>query len=46
VPAAAPVGQTLNTAIPKLSDYANVGVFSSGLIGGGGGPRSFERWNC
>ena len=30
-------GQTLNIAIPNLTDYAYVGVFSSGLIGGGGG---------
>jgi enterochelin esterase family protein len=29
--------QTLNIAIPSLTDYAYVGVFSSGLIGGGGG---------
>jgi len=29
--------QTLNIAIPHLTDYAYVGVFSSGLIGGGGG---------
>jgi enterochelin esterase-like enzyme len=29
--------QTLNIAIPNLTDYAYVGVFSSGLIGGGGG---------
>lgn len=29
--------QTLNIAIPQLNDYAYVGVFSSGLIGGGGG---------
>jgi enterochelin esterase-like enzyme len=30
-------GQTLNIAIPNLTDYAYIGVFSSGLIGGGGG---------
>jgi enterochelin esterase family protein len=30
-------GQTLNIAIPALTDYAYIGVFSSGLIGGGGG---------
>ena len=29
--------QTLNIAIPNLTDYAYVGVFSSGLIGGAGG---------
>ena len=29
--------QTLNIAIPNLTDYAHVGVFSSGLIGGAGG---------
>lgn len=29
--------QTLNIAIPNLTDYAYVGVFSSGLMGGGGG---------
>ena len=31
--------QTLNIAIPNLTDYAYVGVFSSGLLGGGGGGR-------
>lgn len=30
-------GQTLNIAIPNLTDYAYIGVFSSGVIGGGGG---------
>ena len=30
-------GQTLNIAIPNLTDYAYIGVFSSGLIGGGRG---------
>jgi len=29
--------QTLNIAIPNLTDYAYIGVFSSGLIGGAGG---------
>ena len=29
--------QTLNIAIPNLTDYAYIGVFSSGLLGGGGG---------
>jgi enterochelin esterase-like enzyme len=29
--------QTLNIAVPNLTDYAYVGVFSSGLIGGAGG---------
>src|SRR6187455_638874 len=29
--------QTLNIAIPGLTDYAYIGVFSSGLLGGGGG---------
>lgn len=29
--------QTLNVAIPSLTDYAYIGVFSSGLLGGGGG---------
>ena len=29
--------QTLNIAIPHLTDYAYVGVFSSGLLGGVGG---------
>jgi enterochelin esterase family protein len=29
--------QTLNVAIPTLTDYAYIGVFSSGLLGGGGG---------
>ena len=29
--------QTLNIAIPNLTEYAHVGVFSSGLIGGAGG---------
>jgi enterochelin esterase-like enzyme len=29
--------QTLNIAIPHLNDYAYIGVFSSGLLGGGGG---------
>ena len=29
--------QTLNIAIPGLTDYAYVGVFSSGVLGGGGG---------
>ncbi|HET7697459.1 MAG TPA: alpha/beta hydrolase-fold protein [Vicinamibacterales bacterium] len=29
--------QTLNIAVPNLHDYAYVGVFSSGLIGGAGG---------
>lgn len=32
-------GQTLNIAIPNLTDYAYIGVFSSGLIGGGGRGR-------
>jgi len=31
--------QTLNIAIPHLTDYAYVGVFSSGLLGGGGRGR-------
>ena len=31
--------QTLNIAIPSLTDYAYVGVFSSGLLGGGGRGR-------
>jgi enterochelin esterase family protein len=31
--------QTLNIAIPNLTDYAYVGVFSSGLLGGAGGGR-------
>ena len=31
--------QTLNIAIPNLTDYAYVGVFSSGVLGGGGGGR-------
>ena len=31
--------QTLNIAIPNLTDYAYIGVFSSGLLGGGGGGR-------
>jgi enterochelin esterase family protein len=31
--------QTLNIAISSLTDYAYVGVFSSGLIGGGGRGR-------
>ena len=31
--------QTLNIAIPTLTDYAYVGVFSSGLLGGAGGGR-------
>jgi enterochelin esterase family protein len=31
--------QTLNIAIPNLTDYAYVGVFSSGILGGGGGGR-------
>ena len=31
--------QTLNIAIPSLTDYGYIGVFSSGLIGGGGGRR-------
>jgi enterochelin esterase-like enzyme len=31
--------QTLNIAIPKLNDYAYVGVFSSGVLGGGGRGR-------
>lgn len=29
--------QTLNIAIPQLSQFAYIGVFSSGLLGGGGG---------
>jgi enterochelin esterase family protein len=29
--------QTLNIAVPNLTDYAYIGVFSSGLLGGGGG---------
>jgi enterochelin esterase family protein len=29
--------QTLNIAIPNLTDYAYIGVFSSGVLGGGGG---------
>ena len=29
--------QTLNIGIPNLTDYAYIGVFSSGLLGGGGG---------
>ena len=29
--------QTLNIAIPNLTDYAYVGVFSSGVLSGGGG---------
>jgi len=29
--------QTMNIAIPNLTDYAYIGVFSSGLLGGGGG---------
>jgi len=31
--------QTLNIAIPGLTDYAYIGVYSSGLLGGGGGGR-------
>jgi enterochelin esterase-like enzyme len=31
--------QTLNIAFPQLNDYAYVGVFSSGILGGGGGGR-------
>ena len=31
--------QTLNIAIPNLTDYAYVGVFSSGVLGGGGRGR-------
>ena len=31
--------QTLNIAIPNLTDYAYIGVFSSGLLGGGGRGR-------
>jgi enterochelin esterase-like enzyme len=31
--------QTLNIAIPHLNDFAYVGVFSSGLLGGAGGGR-------
>ena len=31
--------QTLNIAIPNLNDYAYVGVFSSGVLGGGGRGR-------
>jgi enterochelin esterase family protein len=31
--------QTLNIAIPDLTDYAYIGVYSSGLLGGGGGGR-------
>jgi len=29
--------QTLNIAIPGLTDYAYIGVYSSGILGGGGG---------
>jgi enterochelin esterase family protein len=29
--------QTFNIAVPNLTDYAYIGVFSSGLLGGGGG---------
>jgi len=29
--------QTLNIAVPNVTDYAYIGVFSSGLLGGGGG---------
>ena len=31
--------QTLNIAVPNLNDYAYVGVFSSGVLGGGGRGR-------
>ena len=31
--------QTLNIAIPHLDDFAYIGVFSSGLLGGGGRGR-------
>jgi enterochelin esterase family protein len=31
--------QTLNIAIPNLTDYGYVGVFSSGVLGGGGRGR-------
>jgi enterochelin esterase family protein len=31
--------QTLNIAIPQLTDFAYVGVFSSGILGGGGRGR-------
>ena len=31
--------QTLNIAIPGLTDYAYIGVYSSGILGGGGGGR-------
>ena len=31
--------QTLNLAIPNLTDYAYIGVFSSGILGGGGRGR-------
>jgi enterochelin esterase family protein len=32
--------QTLNTAIPHLDRFAYIGVFSSGLLGGGRGGRA------
>jgi enterochelin esterase family protein len=32
-------GQTLNVAIPNLEKFGYVGVYSSGLIGGGGRGR-------
>ena len=35
--------QTLNIAIPNLTDFAYIGVFSSGLLGGGGGRGSWRR---
>jgi enterochelin esterase family protein len=31
--------QTLNIAMPQLTDFAYIGVFSSGLLGGGGRGR-------
>ena len=35
--------QTLNIAIPHLDKFAYVGVYSSGMLGGGAAPRPGAR---
>ncbi len=37
-------GQTLNIALPRLKDFAYIGVFSSGLFGAGRGEAGAAAW--
>jgi enterochelin esterase-like enzyme len=37
-------GQTLNIALPRLKDFACIGVFSSGLFGAGRGEAGASAW--